>query len=84
MGVSASTFVIAAGIGYLFKRRRTTQNDKDVAQVKDVAPLDLNKLSEMDGTRQVKELDGQEQGVPELEHKEPPVELQAPQYYHRD
>ena len=60
---------------------------------KDVAPLNLKKLSEMDGTNQVEELDGYAQGVPELgqrtaaaelEHKAAPAELQAFQYYHRD
>ena len=47
----------------------------------------------MDGISRVEELDGYEQGVPELEHKAAPAELehkavpaelQAFQYYHRD
>lgn len=55
--------------------------------------MNLKKLSEMDATNQVEELDGYAQGVPELgqktaaaelEHKAAPAELQAFQYYHRD
>ena len=93
LGVSAAFLVIAAGIGYLFMRHWSTRSGENFTQVKDAARLNLKKLSEMDGTNQVEELDGYAQGVPELEqktapaeleHKAAPAELQAFQYYHRD
>lgn len=93
LGVFAAFLVIAAGIGYLFKRHWSTRNGKNITRFKNVAGLNLKKFSEMDGTNQVEELDGYAQGVPELgqktaaaelEHKAAPAELQAFQYYHRD
>ena len=37
-------------------------------------------FSEMEDTRRVQELSGQDSGIPELEHQASPVELQASRF----
>ena len=88
VGGCAALLIITISLGYLFKRRRTLQNSKmgvpkSSNEHNELSSLNIKQdgLMEMDGAR-VGEL--QEQGIQELEHPMPAVELQAYQHHHRD
>ena len=76
--------MIAGGIFYLFKRRRTTttQNDQIITQDKPAAPVRSRDLSEMEEVVRAQELGGADYFIPELEHRVSPVELQASRFHH--
>ena len=50
----------------------------------DAVPVSSQSLSELEDFRRAQEVGGADYFLPELEHKAPPVELQASRPHHQD
>lgn len=97
VGSFAALLVIAAGIGYLVKKRTASQKSElaratSTKGYKEITPFSFKnyELQEMDGYGRASELQEQGsqelqgQGIQELEHPVPAVELQTYQHDRRD